>query len=449
MVWAMHPEPGRGRRLATAGAVMASIFAALGLAAMQAGSREPRPAEPGPAIAGDVDRACRQLYGGRYAAVTGTAMQAPRPLDRPAKGRSLREPGFGTCLVRATDHAHEAPSDFARNDYARRQAFNADESRYIVFAGGSAWHLYDGRTMEWLRQLQGPRGDAEPQWDPRDRRRLYYLDGNGGLRLHALDVESNRSRKVADFAGRLPWPRATRAWTRGEGSPSADGRIWCFLAQQDKKTLGVFSYDLSTDRIVGTRALTGNPDWTSATPSGRHCVVAGDKSEGGTVAWDLAFRTPRKLYEHSEHSDLARGADGRDYYVVIDQQGDGELLMVDVETGKRTALLPTWIGGSSSSMHVSGKAFDRPGWVVLSTYNRKGGARWLHDQLIAVELRRNPRIIRLAHHHSRFKGYWTQPHATVSRDFSRVLFNSNWGSDSDRDVDAYMLRLPEGFPPAR
>jgi hypothetical protein len=435
--------------MAIALAILAPLCAVLALVAMQVGSREPVPAEPARAVGGDVDRACRQLYGGRFAAVTGTAVHASRSVNRPAKGKLLREPEFGTCLVRATDHEHEPPEDFARNDYARRQAFNADESRYIVFAGGSAWHLYDGKSLAWLRQLEGPRGDAEPQWDPRDPRRLLYLDGKGGMRLHALDVETNRSRQVADFTGRLPWPRATRIWTRGEGSPSADGRIWCFLAQQDKKSLGVFSYDLSTDKIIGSHALTGNPDWVSATPSGRRCVVAGDKADGGTVAWDLGFRTPKTLYGESEHADIARGADGRDYYVVIDQQGDGELLMVDVETGKRTALLETWIGGSSSSMHISGKAFDRPGWIVLSTYNQKGGTRWLHEQVMAVELRRDPRVIRLAEHHSRFRGYWTQPHATVSRDFSRVLFNSNWGKDSERDVDAYMLRLPEGFPAAR
>ena len=86
---------------------------------------------------------------------------------------------------------------------------------------------------------------------------------------------------------------------------------------------------------------------------------------------------------------------------------------------------------------------------MLSTYNQQGGTRWLHEQVMAVELKRDPRIIRLAHHHSHFNGYWTQPQATVSRDFSRVLFNSNWGSDSDRDVDAYLLRLPDGFPAAR
>ncbi|PKM05789.1 MAG: hypothetical protein CVV14_14915, partial [Gammaproteobacteria bacterium HGW-Gammaproteobacteria-4] len=51
----------------------------------------------------------------------------------------------------------------------------------------------------------------------------------------------------------------------------------------------------------------------------------------------------------------------------------------------------------------------------------------------------------IAHHHTAYNGYWTEPHASVNRDFSRVFFTSNWGSGSDTDVDAYMVRLPATF----
>ena len=53
---------------------------------------------------------------------------------RPAKGVAGVEPTFGTCLVRATDHAKEGAEGFARNDYSRRQAFNADDTRLLVYA---------------------------------------------------------------------------------------------------------------------------------------------------------------------------------------------------------------------------------------------------------------------------------------------------------------------------
>ncbi|PKM14875.1 MAG: hypothetical protein CVV12_11635, partial [Gammaproteobacteria bacterium HGW-Gammaproteobacteria-2] len=47
--------------------------------------------------------------------------------------------------------------------------------------------------------------------------------------------------------------------------------------------------------------------------------------------------------------------------------------------------------------------------------------------------------------HTAYNGYWTEPHASVNRDFSRVFFTSNWGSGSDTDVDAYMVRLPNNL----
>jgi hypothetical protein len=62
---------------------------------------------------------------------------------------------------------------------------------------------------------------------------------------------------------------------------------------------------------------------------------------------------------------------------------------------------------------------------------------------MAVELKADPKIINIAHHHSKYNGYWTEPHASVSRDFTHVLFSSNWGTSSDLDVDAFMVRLPD------
>lgn len=431
-----------------AAAVAFALPGMLALAAHDAAPDAPR--NPPIADRVDVERECRALYARGFTPLAGRGHRPSPQRGRPAKGEVFREPVAGTCIVRATDHSREPPERFARNDYPRRQAFNADGSRFLVAAGGGAWHLYDARTLRWLRRLAGPRGDAEPQWHPRDPRVLHYLPDKGGLSLNRLDVESNQGRPVVDFRGRLPWPRAARVWTRGEGSPSADGRFWCFLAQDaGGRTLGAFSYDLTADRVVGTRSLEVSPDSISASPSGRWCVISGDRDEGGTVAWTRDFGRSRQIYEDSEHADIARLPGGGDAYVWIDQQGRGELVMMDLESGRRTTLLPTWIAGSVTSIHVSGKAFERPGWVLVSSFNARKGKSWLQEQLLAVQLRPDPLVLRLGFHRSRFKAYASQPQATVSRDFRRILFNSNWGGTSGDDVDAYLLRLPEGFPPPR
>ena len=57
-------------------------------------------------------------------------------------------------MVRATDHAVEPPSGFARNDYSRRQAFNANNTRVLVYSLNGAWHLYDANSLQPLRVLK-------------------------------------------------------------------------------------------------------------------------------------------------------------------------------------------------------------------------------------------------------------------------------------------------------
>lgn len=391
---------------------------------------------------------CAGFYAPSFEPVLGQVQAASGNPARPLKGEIQADPNFGTCVVRATDHAAEPPSGFARNDYSRRQAFNSNNSRFIVYSLSGHWHLYDANTLQYLRQLSGPAGDAEPQWHPTDPQMLYFVPTNGGTVIKRLNVETNQSITVADFSGRLPWSGVAHIWTKSEGSPSADGRYWCLQAETDSfGILGVFTYDLQTNQILGTRSMSERPDHVSMSASGRWCIVSSDGVEG-TRAWDPAFSTYRQLHHKSEHSDAALGADGDDYFVFVNYQSNaGDLVMVNIDSNVRTTLFPTYVQGTATAYHVSGKAFSKPGWVLVSTYAHTGNELWLHERIMAVELAANPLIVNLAHHHSFANGYWTEPHASVSRDFTRVLFTSNWGSTAAEDVDAYMVRLPPSLLP--
>jgi hypothetical protein len=116
----------------------------------------------------------------------------------------------------------------------------------------------------------------------------------------------------------------------------------------------------------------------------------------------------------------------------------------------RTDLFDTYPCTECTSAHFSGKAYDKPGWLLISTYSNDAGSdrQWLHYKVFAVQLKANPAILQLAHHHSTFGpshtglDYWSQPQASVNRDFTRVLFNSNWEATSYNDVDAYMIEIP-------
>mgnify|MGYP001794047635 CR=1 FL=1 len=133
-------------------------------------------------------------------------------------------------MIRATDHVASSVGGFLRNDYSRRQAFNANNTYFLAYAYNGSWYLYDANTLAQIRELNGPGGDAEPQWDPTNPNILYYVPTNGGTSLLKLDVTSNVTTTAADFASTLPCSVVAPVWTQSEGIPSSDCRYWCFLA---------------------------------------------------------------------------------------------------------------------------------------------------------------------------------------------------------------------------
>jgi hypothetical protein len=413
-------------------------------AALAACARAPAQTPPASASAPPVAGPCGAAYPDGVSLVAGPTNDPVPAVARPARGVPFADPTYHTCIVRSTDHARDGLAGFARHDYSRRQAFSADGSRFLVVAEDGSWHLYDARTQARLGALPGVGGDAEPQWHPADPDILYYLPGNGGLTVHELAVSNGRARVVGDFRGRLPWPAAAHVWTRSEGSPSADGRFWAFMVEDSAfKELGFFVWDRERDAIGATYATSKRPDHLSMSPTGNHVVVSWDD---GVVAFDRDFKNPRTIHSRGEHSDIALDAGGDDVFVSVDyDSNDGAVFMHNLRTGTRTSLFPTYLGGTATALHFSGKAFARPGWVLVSAYADYGGRQqWLHRKVFAVSLTSSPRIYALAHHHSVHNGYWTEPQATVSRDFTKVLFNSNWDVNSATDVDAYMVQVPAG-----
>lgn len=375
-------------------------------------------------------------------------------MAKPTRGVVYPEPNFGTCMVRATDHAADGLNTFARNDYSRRQAFNADGSLYLEYAYDGSWYIYDQKTYKMIKVLPGVDGDAECQWHPTDPALLYYLPINGGLKLYCLNVNTLAQTTAADFTGKTPWSsKAAHIWTRSEGSPSKDARYWGFQVEDASfNTLGYIVWDIVANSLVGSMPVNswGRPDHCSMTPSGRWIVISWD-SPGGTWAYSPDFKTKKQLHTTSEHSDLAIGANGHDYYVSIDYSSNaGSIFMFDIDAGVRTDLIPTYINGDAAAFHISGKAFNKPGWVVVGAYAEYGPAAppWYNQQIFILELAANPRVYGLAYHRSYDGDYFCETHCSPNRDLTRLAFNSNWNNTTTPlDVETYQLILsPTAFP---
>lgn len=413
---------------------------------------------------------CDNFYPAGFQLTQGKLNPATVSMSKPAKGVQVGEPNFGTCMVRATDHANEPPSRFARNDYSRRQAFNADNSYFLIYSHDGSWHLYDAGTLAHVRVLTPLGGDAEPQWHPTDPNTLYYVPINGGTKLLKVDVRNNASSTAVDFAGRLPsWASTGRhIWTRSEGSPSADGRYWGFIVQDDNwKVLGYIVWDLVQNQLAGSRQATVQyPDNVSISAKGNWFVTS---DETGVWAWSRDFARKAKIAnDGGVHTDLGIGANGNDYFVSVDYQSSaGDVYAVDLDacptvaaSASTTAICPRMVlfsmytEGGWATLHFSTKSFNRPGWALISTYDTDSNSQtlpWFREKIFAIEMKANPRIYPIAYTRrvrvtsgdtDGASNYWAEPHATVNRDFTRIMFNTNWGNSVGADVDAYMIKLP-------
>lgn len=378
--------------------------------------------------------------------VTGKSSATEPTNANPAKGVVTVDPSFKIPMVRVTDRS-DPPSGFARNDYSRRQAFNANNSRQLVYARDGFWHIFDAVTCKHVLRLAGPAADAEPIWHHSDPNKMYYIPTNGvGMRVYELDVTTNTSRVIGDLGARLKklWPGATAAWTKSEGAPSKDGRYWCFMVDNASwGAVGIVCWDRDTDTILGSISTNDRPDHVSMSPSGEFCIVSGDSARG-TVAYSRDFKTSKKLLPKSEHSDIALLPNGNDAYVSVDYQSNaGDVFFINIQTGERTVLFPSYLGGSARAFHFSGKAYDLPGFVLVSAYGEYGGAQqWMDRKITLVELKKDPVIRNVAWHRSKVPSYFFEPHASISRDGKLVAFTSAWGSEKDTDINAYQARLP-------
>ncbi len=411
---------------------------------------------------------CNDFYPAGFTLLEGLTNPTAPPLSKPNKGEVFEEPNFSTCVVRATIHDVEPPVTFARNDYSRREAFNADNTLMVVYAQDGFWHLYNANTLQWVEKLQGPVADAEVQWDPVDPNIFYFLPNDGGKQLRRMHVDTNTWDVAADFTDSLPdWAaNAAHIWTKSEGSPSRDARYWGFqLEDAEYNILGFMVWDLVENRLVGSRQATIRPDNVTMTPSGRWFVSGGNTE--GTWAWSPDFTIKKKLHHKVEHVDIAIGVDGHDYYISPDYETDhGDVFAADIDacpgvpadatdapTCDRIVMFGLYNNGSSAAIHVSGKAYDKPGWILIGTYDttpsREGEWPWFTDKLFAIEISSTPRVYNLAYHRAFADGYWTEPHASVNRDFTRIVFNTNWAVETQTDVDDYMIELPpDSIPPA-
>jgi hypothetical protein len=398
--------------------------------------------------------------------MTGLDVFTEPALPEPAPRLAFRDPIFGSCLVRVTDRssnlAAEDTSVGLKNEYARVQSFNADESRILVRGIAGTWYLYDARTFQSLGRLPL---DVDPRWSASNPNLIYY---SSDTRLMSYDVQTGKQATVHDFAGDFPGQNLAAVWTRYEGSPSFDGRYWGLMAE-DENWLGVayLVYDVQEDRVVSTLdtrtwpAQVRESDSVTISPLGNYFLAYMDKycepgrlgnaaQPCGLMVYDRNLKNGRGLLRIVGHSDGAVDAQGREVLVYQDVDTD-YISMLDLASGTISPLWPIDFSHTPIGLHISGRASLLPGWAVISTHDGDPASHtWMDDQVFAIEIKPEGRVVRFAHTHSLVDAsqehdYWAEPHASPNHDLTRILFTSNWGRSGTEEVEMYLIELPPAW----
>jgi hypothetical protein len=369
------------------------------------------------------------------------ADQAPHPmtpLAQPALGQTVVDAEFGTTIRRITEAPASGSNPAIRPLYSTVSAWNADESRLLLYDVGRGHMLYDGKSYAFIEQLAINPPDLEQvYWHTSDPDILLYVDGTKLVRYH---VGTHVKETIGTFG-----------FCTASASAGSDPMFISWDANRIGLGCGgqVFVWDIALGRPTGQAAMSGNPPQVA--PSG---TLAYFDDTGNVANEKLEVLRTLDLAEPYGHAALGRLANGHDTWngVAYDPgpRGDddiGSLVVFDLTDGtSKTVIGPKTGWPYPPTGHVSAQAYRRPGWVVVSTIGDHAGARTLDDENLVADTN-SGKVCRIGRHRSFGKdntkladGYWAEPHTVPSPSGTRAVFASDWGNGPT--VDSYVVELP-------
>lgn len=379
-------------------------------------------------------------------------------LTKPAPGQSYIDPVFGSKVTRITN-SDAISSGVAKTLYNTIQAWNADETRLVLYHRGAGHFLYDGNNYNLIEQLDIVPSDIEQVfWSTAEADIFYYPNKavgrtvatpNGNYRLRGKELMKYDIRKrlyevVKDFNTQCP----NNSVTGGNDiqMPALNNDVFGFRCG----SLG-FSYKISSDTITVLPGSSGSVA-PQTFPSATHFF-----HDGRILNSALTEERSLDLGKVSEHSNLGQLQNGNDAYfaVAFDANlnnscgnGVGSLVVHDASNGQCRILVGPANGYpySLSGTHMSALAYKNPGWAVVSSigYGIEGDSLLEQELYLANTDPQNPQVCRIAHHRATGRrgsiGYFAEPHPVLSPSGTRVLFSSDWNNSGK--VDTFVIELP-------
>jgi hypothetical protein len=357
----------------------------------------------------------------------------PPPMPMPAYLETARDPAFGTALRRVTEPGRPMAGGrcgpaYCTHRYSSAQAWNADQSLFVVANGCAGLCFLDGRTYRPL--FHRPASDA-CEWHPRDPAAMICVSARA---VYLWAPQTNRVLSATHLRG---FQRAE--FGPYKGNPSASGERVVVRARDADGRLVAFAVDLARGELlppIALEALPGRNNACTIAASGRYIVCMQDlPEERETLYVFTAEGAPVQAWtEHHRpgHGDLTTDPDGEDVYVGVSKSEPDRFHVIKrrLRDGRVTDLLPY---GQIS--HASLRNTGRPGWVFLSFTGRRedvegtprNGKASFFQEVVALRIDGSGALRRLVQTRNAPADYWSETHASPSPDGTQVVFSSNWG----------------------
>lgn len=364
-------------------------------------------------------------------------------LTKPAVGATVVDKEFGTTIRRISSVATSGSNPVIKPMYTTVSAWNADESKLILYQVGAGHQLYDGKTYARIGTLDIDPPDLEQVfWSTSDPDILYYVADKDFVRYH---VGAKRKEVMTTFS-----------FCSDSASSGSDPMFTSFDSKLISLGCGnqAFIYDISQNKVIA-RATNSDENPPQMAPSGKFVYF----SDSGRVA-DLSLKVVRTLdlAEPDSHGSLGILPNGEDVWNGVEfdpgPQGStaiGSVISANLANGGQKVVVGEKTGFPyPPTTHVSSLAYRNPGWVVSSTLGDLQGKGLLDLELVLANVS-SGKFCRIGRHRSWGKentkiadSYWAEAHAVLSPSGTRIAFGSDWGNGTS--VDTYVVELPSYKP---
>lgn len=380
-------------------------------------------------------------------------------LPPPKKGGSYLDSVLPTPVKRLTDAIPAGYSNISI-EYSTVCPWNADNSRFLGVSSDGHFIMYDSQGM-FINNLPAPIvATSEPRWS-KDPTKLYYVSGNA---LYRLSLSNGSAQVVHRFTG------FNNIYGQGESDLSEDGDHIVLSAGATTDTglnRTIFIYEISTD--ISSQVIQWPRPFNNLYITPDNNILVGDETgvtmlshipNTNIAGWQWKVK---QVAQTQAHQDVTRDANGDEVLIRTNAADNPPLTgcnngieMVRLKDGLRTCLLPIgWSprgGAASLSVHIS---CSDNGKILVSTEAPSNPTidQWepYTNELILLDVK-STAITRLAHHRSQNidpnDHYIWQPKASISRDGTIGIFNSNWGQPLPGYADMYSLSVPKDPSPA-